>query len=58
MSGILANMGKLQLAPGSLFANRFEIHRVAGSGGMGTVYHATDRYGGDAVLQWRNNPPR
>jgi hypothetical protein len=30
-------MGNLQLSPGSLFANRFEIKRAAGSGGMGTV---------------------
>jgi hypothetical protein len=36
--GILAKMGNLQLSPGSLFANRFEIQRTAGSGGMGTVY--------------------
>ncbi len=42
-------MGTLQLAPGSLFANRFEIQRAAGRGGMGTVYRATDRYSGDTV---------
>jgi len=42
-------MGNLPLSPGSLFANRFEILRVAGSGGMGTVYCATDRYSGDTV---------
>jgi len=42
-------MGNLQLAPGSLFANRFEIIRTAGSGGMGTVYRAMDRYSGDTV---------
>lgn len=42
-------MGNLQLAPGSLFANRFAIQRAAGSGGMGMVYRATDRYSGDAV---------
>ena len=34
---------------GSLFANRFEIGRPAGSGGMGTVYRARDRYTGDLV---------
>src|SRR4051812_44866640 len=48
-SGILAKMGNLQLSPGSLFANRFEIQRAAGSGGMGTVYRAIDRYSGDTV---------
>ncbi len=36
-------------ARGSLFANRFEIESVAGSGGMGTVYRAHDRYGGGKV---------
>lgn len=48
-SGIMATMGNLQLSPGSLFANRFEIMRAAGSGGMGTVYRAIDRYSGDTV---------
>lgn len=42
-------MRNLQFVPGSLFANRFEIQRTAGSGGMGTVYRATDRYSGDTV---------
>ena len=42
-------MGNLQLSPGSLFANRFEIQGTAGSGGMATVYRATDRYSGDTV---------
>ncbi len=42
-------MGNLQLSPGSLFANRFELQRAAGSGGMGTVYRATDRHSGDTV---------
>lgn len=42
-------MSLLQLAPGSLFANRFEIQRAAGSGGMGTVYRALDRYTGGSV---------
>ncbi len=49
MSGILAKMGNLQFSSGSLFANRFEIQLTAGSGGMGTVYRATDRYSGDTV---------
>jgi len=42
-------MGYSQLACGSLFANRFEIESVAGTGGMGTVYRARDRYSGDLV---------
>lgn len=37
------------LRPGSLFASRFEIDRVAGAGGMGTVYRARDRLSGDFV---------
>ena len=49
ISGILAKMGNLQLTPGSLFANRFEIDRAAGSGGMGTVYRARDQLSGDLV---------
>lgn len=32
-----------------MFANRFEIERSAGSGGMGTVYRARDRYSGEPV---------
>lgn len=42
-------MDTLRLSPGSLFANRFEIEHAAGSGGMGTVYRAIDRYSGDTV---------
>ena len=37
------------LQSGSLFANRFEIDRAAGAGGMGTVYRAVDRYSGEPV---------
>lgn len=42
-------MENLHFLPGSLFANRFEIHSTAGSGGMGTVYRATDRHSGDII---------
>ena len=38
-----------QLGPGGLFANRFEIDRIAGQGGMGAVYRARDRHTGDWV---------
>lgn len=37
------------LRPGDLFANRFEIDRIAGSGGMGTVYRARDQLTGGYV---------
>ena len=37
------------LRAGDVFANRFEIDRFAGSGGMGTVYRARDRYTKDTV---------
>ena len=33
----------------SLVANRFEIERLAGTGGMGSVYQARDRYSGEFV---------
>ena len=42
-------MDNTYLSPGSLLANRFEIERAAGSGGMGTVYRARDHYSGDVV---------
>lgn len=42
-------MGNLQLAAGSLVAERFEIAGPAGSGGMSTVYRARDRYSGEDV---------
>ncbi|MBZ5712234.1 serine/threonine-protein kinase, partial [Nannocystis pusilla] len=38
-----------ELGAGTLFANRFEIDRVAGSGGMGVVYRARDRVSGEWV---------
>jgi len=34
---------------GELIADRFEIVRLAGTGGMGAVYQATDRLGGQPV---------
>src|SRR5271170_4782145 len=35
--------------PGKVVADRFEIERIAGSGGMGVVYQAHDRLSGKAV---------
>lgn len=37
------------LTAGMLVANRFEIERVGGSGGMGTVFRARDRHTGQLV---------
>jgi serine/threonine protein kinase/tetratricopeptide (TPR) repeat protein len=37
------------LGTGSLVGNRFEIDRPAGSGGMGQVYRARDRYSGEWI---------
>lgn len=42
-------MESLQLTAGTLVANRFEVDRLAGSGGMGSVYRARDRYSGDFI---------
>lgn len=35
--------------PGSIVADRFELQRIAGSGGMGTVYQALDLFSGETV---------
>ncbi|MDC0684946.1 protein kinase domain-containing protein [Sorangium atrum] len=37
------------MRPGDLLAGRFELDRVAGSGGMGAVYRAIDRETGEPV---------
>src|SRR5687767_8368770 len=36
-------MNNRELAPGTVFADRFIVERVAGKGGMGVVYRARDR---------------
>jgi hypothetical protein len=37
------------MAPGTVLGHRFELERVAGAGGMGTVYRALDRATGQPV---------
>jgi eukaryotic-like serine/threonine-protein kinase len=38
-----------QLSPGDILADRFVIEGLAGSGGMGTIHRATDRWTHEAV---------
>ena len=44
-------MAKADKLVGSIVARRFAIERVAGSGGMGTVYLAADRVRGGHVAR-------
>ena len=37
------------MQPGDVLNNRFELERVAGASGMGTVYRARDRTSGQPV---------
>ena len=39
----------MSLVSGTLIADRFEIERLAGQGGMGAVYRARDRRSGEPV---------
>jgi hypothetical protein len=39
------------VAPGVRIAGRFEVERLAGAGGMGSVYRAHDGLGRRRVLQ-------
>ena len=41
------------MQPGDVIAGRFELERVAGTGGMGTVYRAIDRSSGEPVAVTR-----
>lgn len=42
-------MENSRLPEGAVFANRFEVERLAGQGGMGAVYRAHDRHSGERV---------
>ena len=49
IQGVIAREASEMTAAPRLFANRFEIEREAGSGGMGTVYRARDGSTGAVV---------
>src|SRR5262245_36345412 len=44
------------MLPGEILAERFEIERLAGSGGMGQVFRALDRHTGMAVALKMQQP--
>lgn len=44
--------------PGDLIANRYEVQRVVGAGGMGVVYLVTDREAGNRLLALKTLLPQ